>query len=163
MLSEIELTPEVRREPGTYALLARAAKARSVRVGSLGELRVCRGTYVYVGSAFGPGGVAARVAHHLRIAVAPRWHMDYLRPLLRIREIWYSHDPVQREHAWTRAFGGVRGSTTPFPGFGASDCGCYSHLFFFERPPSLRSFLREIRADIPRHARVDSTKFVTQE
>jgi Uri superfamily endonuclease len=39
-------------------------------------------------------------------------------------------------------------------GFGASDCGCASHLFFFESRPSLVAFRRRIRATVPGHDRI---------
>jgi Uri superfamily endonuclease len=34
----------------------------------------------------------------------------------------------------------VLGGTVPFPGFGSSDCGCPSHLFFFEKRPAHSAF-----------------------
>ena len=53
-------------EPGTYALLFRAEEDRTVEVGALDSMTVQPGQYVYVGSAFGPGGVQARVRRHAR-------------------------------------------------------------------------------------------------
>jgi Uri superfamily endonuclease len=54
--------------PGTYALLLSSAADGVIRVGRLGDLRLQPGFYVYVGSALGPGGVRARLAHHMRLA-----------------------------------------------------------------------------------------------
>ncbi len=141
----------VRAEGGTYALLLQALRASSVRAGRLGELSIRRGTYVYVGSAFGPGGVLARVRHHQKISSAPRWHIDYLRPAVRVREVWYSHDPARREHQWARTFAALGEASIPLSGFGASDCNCEAHLFFFRAAPSLRGFRRRIRRDHPEH------------
>ena len=155
----------MRREAGTYALILRASRARSIRAGQLGHLKVRRGTYVYVGSAFGPGGVLARVRHHEGISRAPHWHVDYLRPAVRIAEVWYSHDPIQREHQWAGILAAMRGASVPLPRFGASDCRCGSHLFFFESPPSLRSFRGRIRAAAPEHRRMEragADKFAIQ-
>jgi hypothetical protein len=36
-----------------------------IRVGRLGNLRLQRGYYVYIGSALGPGGVHGRLGHHI--------------------------------------------------------------------------------------------------
>lgn len=51
--------------PGTYALLLRLREQTPICVGAQGEIVFPQGYYVYVGSAFGPGGVRRRVAHHL--------------------------------------------------------------------------------------------------
>ncbi|ELK52825.1 hypothetical protein D320_13259, partial [Haloferax sp. BAB-2207] len=51
---------------GTYALVFDAPEA-TVEVGALGEHRFPAGAYVYVGSAFGTGGLR-RVRRHRRVA-----------------------------------------------------------------------------------------------
>jgi len=129
------------RQGGCYVLLLRAARGgRQVMIGRLGELLIRRGWYLYVGSAFGPGGVAARVAHHLRHAARPRWHLDYLRPHLRVEGLWYSHGPrdLALEHRWAARLAAVEGAEIPLARFGASDCRCASHLFRFSRCPDPR-------------------------
>lgn len=40
--------------------------------------RLPRASYLYVGSAGGPGGLAARISRHLRRDKKPFWHIDYL-------------------------------------------------------------------------------------
>ena len=52
--------------PGTYVLLMRLSKRLDISVGTLGVLSAQAGYYVYVGSALGPGGLAARVGRHCR-------------------------------------------------------------------------------------------------
>lgn len=121
---------------GTYALLLSSPGNRLVQVGQLGQLHVRRGFYVYIGSAFGAGGVRARVAHHCRPATRRYWHIDYLKEVTQLTEVWWTHDPVRQEHQWAVLFEHLRGSSIPLPGFGASDCGCASHLFFFTASPS---------------------------
>ena len=83
--------------PGSYALILRAFAQRVVSIGRIGRLHVTSGFYVYVGSAFGPGGIRARLAHHTRIAQSPHWHIDYLRRWTLPEEAWYTHDPYPRE------------------------------------------------------------------
>ncbi|MAE60377.1 MAG: hypothetical protein CMJ49_03370, partial [Planctomycetaceae bacterium] len=63
---------------GTYALVMRVGARRGMRIGALGWIDIEVGHYVYVGSALGPGGVGARIAHHLGACVRPHWHIDYL-------------------------------------------------------------------------------------
>ena len=62
--------------PGTYALVLVSCSHQRVEVGKLGRLAVQSGYYVYVGSAFGPGGLKARIAHHVKISRRPHWHID---------------------------------------------------------------------------------------
>jgi Uri superfamily endonuclease len=145
----------MQRDPGTYALVLRSSTWSRLRVGRLGELRVRPGFYVYVGSAFGPGGVRARVRRHWRGSRRPHWHVDHLRSAAEPNAVWYSHDEVRREHTWAALLGKARGATLPLPRFGASDCDCASHLFFFESPPSLDAFRRRVRAGFPAHGRIE--------
>ncbi|MBE0698753.1 MAG: DUF123 domain-containing protein, partial [Anaerolineaceae bacterium] len=64
---------------GSYALHLVLTGERSIRVGRLGEIVFPAGDYIYLGSAWGPGGLRARLAHHVRIASSPHWHIDWLR------------------------------------------------------------------------------------
>ena len=120
-------------------------------VGALGRFAIHPGFFAYVGSAFGPGGVAARCAHHARVALRPHWHIDFLRAVTSVEEIWYSHDRSPREHDWAALLATARGSSRPCPGFGASDCHCSSHLFQFAGPPSFESFRRRAMRRLPDH------------
>lgn len=138
-------------QPGTYALVLRAPRGRTVRVGRLGALALRRGWYVYVGSAFGPGGLAARIRHHLRGGARPRWHIDYLREALGFVEAWCTQDRRPREHLWASVLRGVEGCSIPARRFGASDCRCAAHLFFFESPPPFARFAERLRRAAPRH------------
>jgi Uri superfamily endonuclease len=126
--------------PGTYVLLLRNSKRQQIQVGRLGLCDFIRGWYLYVGSAFGPGGVAARCAHHRRISLHPRWHIDYLRAKTQLRQIWYSHDPLHREHQWAGLLGEQLGLNQPIAGFGSSDCDCGSHLYVSAVKPDWKTF-----------------------
>ena len=65
-------------------------------------MRLQPGYYVYLGSALGPGGLRARIAHHQKPSLRPHWHIDYLRAHTRIHGIWFSYDARRREHQWAR-------------------------------------------------------------
>lgn len=122
--------------PGTYVVLFVPELTGSVAVGRLGVLGLDGGVLLYVGSALGPGGVAARCRHHLRINPRPRWHLDYLRPHGRVLGIWAAFGRERREHAWARALLGLPGASIPLARFGASDCQCPAHLIRLDAPPS---------------------------
>lgn len=132
------------RAPGTYALILENVNPARLEVGRLGSIDLQRGFYVYVGSALGPGGLAARVGRHLDPTRSVRWHIDYLKRKARIVEVWYVLDPVRREHAWAATLVGHSGVSIPLPGFGASDCGCAAHLFHFAGAPRLAAFARAL-------------------
>lgn len=136
---------------GTYVLVLEVREPARIKVGRLGELDITPGWYTYIGSAFGPGGVAARCNHHSRISQRPHWHIDYLRSVCELREIWFSYDSARREHTWSNLVGKGRGATQPFPGFGASDCDCRSHLFRFPKTPSFQGFKRRLHGLLPGH------------
>ena len=144
----------MKKKPGTYAIVLKPKAERSIKVGKLGRLRVQAGYYIYVGSAFGPGGLEARIAHHKRTSHRSRWHIDYLRAAAEICEVWYSYDPRSREHQWAETLASARQSTMPFPGFGSSDCNCLTHLYHFKSKPTITSFRRRLHAKIKDHEKV---------
>jgi Uri superfamily endonuclease len=124
--------PDLEARPGTYALFLSSTKDAEIHIGRLGNMRLQSGFYLYVGSAFGAGGVRARVNHHLHASPQPHWHIDYLRPHATLEEVWLCHDRKRREHLWARLFSSMPGVSVPMPGFGSSDCDCEAHLFFFK-------------------------------
>jgi len=121
--------------PGTYVLILRLPRsAVDIRVGRLGCFRFWAGWYAYVGSARGPGGLAARLARHLRPLKTMHWHIDYLRAQAQPVEIWYATGMQRRECAWAFALSGLPGASVPVSRFGASDCRCPAHLIYFAAP-----------------------------
>jgi len=112
---------------GTYTLLLGLPRAVDVEVGALGAHRLPAGAYAYTGSALGTGGFA-RVDRHRRIAAGDddtrHWHVDYLtgHPATDLVAVVTSPG-VDAECAVAD-----RLPSGPITGFGASDCGCRSHL-----------------------------------
>lgn len=135
---------------GTYALVLRCPRRVTLAVGALGQLTLRRGHYLYVGSAFGPGGVLARVQRHLRETKPRHWHVDYLTPVAVPIEVWYCHDREPREHGWAGALHADPRLDAPAPGFGASDCRCHSHLFFARAHPRLEAFRPRLSGQVRR-------------
>lgn len=130
--------PKPNAEPGTYAIVFAADKRQTIQVGRLGTLDVRPGYYLYGGSALGPGRLAARVGRHCRQDKPHRWHVDYLRAVTKVEEVWYATGAERQECLWAATMGNMPGASVPMRGFGASDCRCEAHLFFFNRRPSAR-------------------------
>lgn len=141
----------LRSAPGTYALLLRAEESRAVEVGALGKMAVRPGAYVYVGSAFGPGGLRARVERHVRGDGARHWHVDHLRVVTAVDAVWYTHDAERRECTWASILRARPTATVPLAGFGASDCDCPAHLVRFDTPPRFDAVRRHLHAACPDH------------
>jgi Uri superfamily endonuclease len=120
-------------KPGTYALIISCASSARIQVGRLGTMQLQGGYYVYLGSALGPGGLRARITHHQKLSTRPHWHIEYVKAHTRLHSIWFSYDARRLEYQWTRVVQTMRGARAPILGFGASDCDCRSHLYFFER------------------------------
>ena len=117
--------------PGTYALVMRLAKKQSLEIGSFGTFTFVPGWYLYVGNAFGPGGLKRRADRHLgRLndtgasgkSKKPHWHVDYFREVTTIEEIWFCHDIPEREHEWSVIAHSRLNGEVPVPGLGSQDC-----------------------------------------
>ena len=131
--------------PGAYALMLRFSKRLENVVGKLGVLAAQPSHYIYVGSARRPGGLDARVGRHCRPEKPLRWHVDYLRSVAQIDEVWYATGRAHRECRWARVLGSMPGASVPLARFGASDCRCRSHLLFFTMQPSFSAFRQKLR------------------
>jgi endonuclease-3 len=112
---------------GTYTLIVDLSAPAAVEVGALGDHRFEPAVYAYTGSALGSGGFS-RVDRHRRTARGAHdvrhWHVDHL----------LGH-PTARIDAVVRSVGvdvecavAERLPPGPVDGFGASDCGCPTHL-----------------------------------
>ncbi len=118
---------------GSYALLMRLGEDRVQQVGRLGRFCLGAGWDLYVGSACGPGGLAGRLAHHLRPVRRPHWHIDYMRDLAELRAILIILGRERRECAWAAAAAATPGAHIPVRRFGASDCRCAGHLIYWSQ------------------------------
>lgn len=142
-------------KPGTYALILSCASKARIQVGRLGIMQLQHGYYVYLGSALGPGGLRARIAHHQKLSTRPHWHIDHLRAHTRILSVWLNYDGRRHEHEWALALQKVKDATIPFRGFGASDCSCPSHIYFFKGCPTQIGFAHSVHYCLRTASRVD--------
>ncbi|HRT08509.1 MAG TPA: GIY-YIG nuclease family protein [Candidatus Paceibacterota bacterium] len=129
-------------EKGTYVLIASAPRMKRIEIGRLGRFDIPPGFYAYVGSAFGAGGLRARLGHHLESTARPHWHIDYLLRVARPVEIWLSTAPWKLEPQWAGLLEAAPQFRVPIPGFGCSDSPRRraSHLFYSSRRPRFRWF-----------------------
>jgi Uri superfamily endonuclease len=134
---------------GCYVLILQLACARSITVGRFGKALFSQGTYLYVGSAFGSGGLRSRVGRHLCGAGTPRWHIDYLRAVADVHDCFYTVTDKPRECEWSQALAALSNATIPVPHFGSSDCrsGCRSHLIAFSADIRL-ILIQRVLADV---------------
>ena len=134
-------------DKGTYILIAQMVQMKHLEIGSLGEFDIVPGFYAYVGSAFGSGGLRARIGHHLESTAEPHWHIDYLLMVGTPIEIWYTAADRKLEHRWAELLEDASGFRVPILRFGSSDYhrSRSSHLFYSKRRPSFRGFQQQIR------------------
>ena len=119
--------------PGAYALILRLAREIRLDIATLRYPVLHPGLYLYAGSAWGSGGIRARVGRHLRHPKAPHWHIDRLTEAARVEKVIAF--PAGRECA-IADFALAHGARAPVPRFGASDCRrCEAHLLAVD--PSL--------------------------
>lgn len=86
------------------------------------------GYYAYAGSAYGPGGIAARLKRHFRADKKPHWHIDQLSNAAIHKEALALSG--QSECAIADIMGHLPGIHPALSGFGSSDCmRCHTHLF----------------------------------
>jgi Uri superfamily endonuclease len=117
---------------GDYLLLVELFKSTNIALARRGAVTLIPGTYIYVGSARGSGGLAGRLRRHLRRDKQRHWHIDYL--LEKGRVVGIVPMPVEdggerMECRIARAMGEVWGGGSAVAGFGSSDCGFGSHLY----------------------------------
>jgi Uri superfamily endonuclease len=132
---------------GTYILVAQVSQVKSLVIGSLGKFEIVPGFYTYVGSAFGSGGLRARLGHHLESAAEPHWHIDYLLRVASPVEIWVTTSERKLERSCAELMEAAPGFRVPVPRFGSSDYhrSRLSHLFYSKRRPSFTWFETQVR------------------
>lgn len=139
MSADPRTTPGLAPRPGTYVLILRSRTRATLQIGRRGALALEPGCYAYVGSALGPGGLAARVGRHARQDKRRHWHIDYLREATILTQVWFRYDTARLEHHWAQILHGMPGMAA-VDGFGCTDCGCRAHLFFARRAPRRADF-----------------------
>ncbi len=115
---------------GTYVLIIKCSKETFVEVGKLGRIKVSdKVFYLYVGSAYGKGGLLSRLLRHLQYSNKTIfWHIDYLlNNITKCKIVKIIVIPDKKvEHFIAK---NLSSKLNYIPKFGSSDCKCPSHLF----------------------------------
>jgi Uri superfamily endonuclease len=119
---------------GIYCLVLRLPRARRIAVAGRSDWRFPAGWYIYVGSA--KRNLPARLARHVCRVKTLHWHIDRLRPLARISEIWVRGWLPGAECETGAMLRRLPGAAVPCRGFGASDCQCEAHLIHLPNRPA---------------------------
>jgi len=116
---------------GVYVAVFYLREGDRLSIGRLGRFNFDAGFYAYVGSA--QTNLATRLARHGRQRKPLRWHIDFLScHATMLGALTYDGD---RSVECRIADALAQEYVMPVPGFGSSDCGCKSHLFFL--PPEV--------------------------
>jgi Uri superfamily endonuclease len=121
--------------PGTYILVMHLEHPIHITIGKQPSQHFLSGYYLYIGSAFGSGGLRARVGRHLRDKKKMRWHIDYLLAHTSITAVWFQTNQ-RLECTWSKTIASNEAATA-IKHFGASDCRCLSHLYTFKSLPDI--------------------------
>ena len=115
--------------PGSYALTLNIYPKKEGIVGRLGNVIFPPGRYLYFGSAFGSGGVKARICHHYKTKTRIHWHIDFLTTGENDFSFWYVAGK-KLECEWSQYYFHKYENSIPVYGFGSTDCrsGCLAHL-----------------------------------
>ncbi|HMK90016.1 MAG TPA: GIY-YIG nuclease family protein [Methylocystis sp.] len=123
MFAFVETAAAAPRDSGAYALLVALGAALPVEAGPR-RATLSPGLYVYCGSANGPGGLAARLARHMRRDKPRRWHVDQLTNAGAPLGAWVFPGGCECAINVT-----LKALPVPVEGFGSSDCRrCRAHL-----------------------------------
>jgi len=130
---EYRMLDELAADGGVYLFALEIERGRTLKIGSLGDVHLDKGWYVYAGSA--RKGLSRRLARHGRRTRGKvmRWHIDFLRTealAVRAFPIRTPYDVECRLAQDVRAI-----SAGAVPRFGCSDCSCPSHLFRISGDP----------------------------
>ena len=130
---------------GVYVLILEVSRETEVEVGrAKRSIFFKRGFYAYVGSAL--SGLEHRIQRHLRSSQGEtkkkHWHIDFLlaSPAVRIVAVILAQTEERKECEIASHL--LRNGLEFVRGFGCSDCGCESHLFFSPQRSALLSAVR---------------------
>ena len=116
---------------GSYIFIVKLKRDRRLPVGSLGDVKLKKGYYCYVGSA--KANLTQRLERHRRLRKNLFRHIDYLRAA----SDYHAAVPIRSsENLECGVAGSMAGiADRQVPGFGSSDCTCPTHLFGMNDDP----------------------------
>jgi len=110
---------------GSYILLIKLSKNKTIEYGLNKKNYFKKGYYVYIGSAL--NGIENRINRHLKSKKKLHWHIDYLLQHCKILDIFYKESNFREECDIANLF---KKKFLSIDNFGSTDCNCNSHLFY---------------------------------
>jgi Uri superfamily endonuclease len=141
--------------PGTYVMILHAEQSIVLRIGRLGTFWLPAGYWLYVGSAFGAGGVKARTDRHRDPTVPKMWNLDHLKAVARPVELWWTHETRKMECPWAMSLAELPGYRCPVARCGGNDCkSCPAHFYQTLEEPAAEAFVKMVRHAFPNHGAI---------
>lgn len=134
--------------PGAYVLIVSVPEGKLVTVGSLGEMDLGPGYYLYCGSA--QGGLLPRLARHMRREKKVHWHVDRLTAAGEACGALVFDGGKEAECVLAGLLASLPGVDPVGKGFGSSDCLCPTHLFRLRPEMPLEAVLEMLRRSFER-------------
>ncbi|RLC44273.1 MAG: hypothetical protein DRH44_02855 [Candidatus Coatesbacteria bacterium] len=135
-----EFTNALKGKRGFYILLVEVSKNAEIRY-MKGEMSVNSGFYIYIGSAMAT--LSGRVSRYIRGPENIHWHIDRLLLYSKVNKIVAVPSDRRLECRVAQFIGGILGWSSGVAGFGSTDCGCPSHLFFISNKGLIEKLLKE--------------------
>jgi Uri superfamily endonuclease len=94
----------------------------------------------------------ARLGRHILGSPNRKWHIDHVRAVAALVEVWWRECDERLECALAAGLANRRGWRVEVPNFGSSDCRCGGHLLGGRRRPrseaAARLVVNDVRASI---------------
>jgi len=116
---------------GSYLLVLEFDRDKLVQAGRMGSMLFRKGYYIYVGSAM--TNLTARIERHKRMRKKEHWHIDYLTHAADSVLALPIRSSRREECSIAESFSSILAHGPA--GFGSSDCGCKTHLFWSKDNP----------------------------
>ncbi|NVM54489.1 MAG: GIY-YIG nuclease family protein [Candidatus Helarchaeota archaeon] len=121
---------------GVYALIIENGNEKHLQIGKLGNFLFIKGLYVYIGSALGRTSTSLehRLKRHLSsVKKKLFWHIDFFLNSneVEVFALIFSQTSERKECELAYAVSQIETAQILVRRFGASDCACLSHLYYF--------------------------------
>jgi Uri superfamily endonuclease len=132
--------------PGAYGIVVRLQEPVRLEIGKFGRVELSNGLYFYGGSAYGPGGLKARLGRHIRAKKSLHWHIDHVTSRGKFVALGMLENG--NECDLVAAAIAREGAAFPVPSFGSSDCQtCISHMVNLKRASDITKIFDAAKAD----------------
>lgn len=127
---------------GVYILLLIVKRDFKISVGSLGVIKLQKGSYAYVGSA--QNNIRKRIERHLKKDKKKFWHIDYIidNKFVIVKSVFYKEANKEQECKLAKRLIKI---AKPIKKLGCSDCKCISHFFAIKNIKNFKHFLKKAR------------------